>query len=76
MQRRSRHLLIALAWLVSLTGCQGLPGTVPNKLELVGEYTYRDGAAVFTVLPGESSPYIVYRKQPIRIAGDQVTIRS
>lgn len=74
MHRRSLHLIIAFAWLLSLAGCQGLPARVPDTLELVGEFTYRDGQAVFTVLPGWSSPYIVYRKQPVRVEGQQVTI--
>lgn len=75
MQRRSLHLLIAFAWLVSLTGCRGLPGRVPSKLELVGQYTYHDGQAEFTVLPGESSPYIVYHKEQIEPVGNKMTIR-
>ncbi|MCB0238557.1 MAG: VWA domain-containing protein [Anaerolineae bacterium] len=75
MRRRSLHLLIAFIWLVSLTGCQSLVGGPPNRLDLVGQYTYQDGQPVFTVLPGESSPFIVYRKQPIQIEGHQVTIR-
>ncbi len=75
MQRRSLHLLIAFAWLMSLTGCQGLPARVPNKLELVGQYTFHDGQAEFTVLPGESSPYIVYHNEQVETLGNKVTIR-
>lgn len=74
MHRRSLHHLYALALLVSLAGCRGLPGQPPDTLQLVGQYSYHDGQAVFTVLPGESSPYIVYRKQPVRVQGPQVAI--
>ena len=74
MHRRSLHLLIAFGLLVSLASCWGLPGRPPDTLQLVGEYSYHDGKPEFRVLPGESSPYIVYHKQPVRVDGQQVTI--
>ena len=74
MHRRSLHHLFALALLLSLAGCQGLPGKPPKTLQLVGEYTYQDGESHFYVLPGESSPYIVYRKQPVRVERPNVAI--
>lgn len=74
MHRRSLHHLFVLILLLSLAGCQGLPGSVPDTLQLVGEYSYFDGKPVFTVRPGESSPYIVYRKDLVRVEGQEVTI--
>ncbi|MEZ4768493.1 MAG: VWA domain-containing protein [Caldilineales bacterium] len=44
-----------------------MSGRPTDTLQLVGEYSYVDGVPAFHVLPGESSPYLVYRKQPVRV---------